>query len=271
MTDIPATRDITIEIEIDAPQAAAWRALTTPEELARWFPPISSGSGDVVGEKLLISWGEQMEWWTTIAAVDPGQHVRWLDDPAEYAKFAAGESDKPVLATDWYVEARGGRTIVRIVNSGFDASSTWDDRYNAIGAGWRYFLFNLKHYLERHAGTPRTLVWERRKSPVSRDALWSRLMGADGFALGESSITLGGNTHAATVDLMNAPTHLWVRIPSLNDALLFVESELGKKESFRCGLWLSTYGLPEAQVYGLREHLRALADRAFAPAAPASS
>jgi hypothetical protein len=176
-----------------------------------------------------------------------------------------------MLVVDWYLETRGGKTIVRIVNSGFGESSDWDDNYNATDAGWRYFLFNLKQYLERHSGTPRVMVSERRKSPVEREALWTRLVSDVGLALGTeqipagtaAAITLDGERLPVVVELANPPGHLWLRFPSLNDALMLVEAEPGR-DSFHCGLWLSTYGLPEERVRLLRDGLRAVSDRVFA-------
>jgi uncharacterized protein YndB with AHSA1/START domain len=266
-----ATRSITLEVELDASRDAVWRALTSPEELARWFPPVSGG-GSALGDRLLLSWGEDMQWSTTIAAVEPEKHVRWIDDPVAHEKTQSGESDKPTLVVDWYLETRGGKTIVRLVNSGFGESSEWDDSFNATDAGWRYFLFNLKQYLERHSGTPRVMVSERRKSPVTREILWTRLVGDVGLALAPSgaeqipsvaAITLDGERLPVVVELANPPGHLWLRFPSLNDALMLVEAEPGR-DSFHCGLWLSTYGLPESRVSFLREGLRGLSDRVFA-------
>src|SRR5581483_3380801 len=70
---------------------------------------------------------------------------------------------------------RKGKTVVRLVNSGFSMDAEWDDQYSATEAGWKYFLFNLKHYLERHAGTPRVQLSERRKSEQPRSEMWSRI------------------------------------------------------------------------------------------------
>jgi hypothetical protein len=202
--------------------------------------------------------------------------VQWIDDPDAYAKSISGESDKPAVALDWLIETRGGKTVVRLVHSGFGTSSDWDDNYNAMTAGWRYFLFNLRHYLEKHRGTPRVMVSERRASPVSREELWNRLTGPGGFAIshgpadtpatGETrSATLAGQKAFAHVEHATWPSHLWLRFPELGDAILFVEAESGG-ESFQCGVWLSTYGLPDSRIGELRDGLRSIADRAFAPA-----
>src|SRR4051812_10853990 len=105
MTTDPKTRSIVQEIEIDAPRDLVWSALTLPEHIARWFPPFSGGAGEAVGDKLLISWGKAMEWHTTVAAVDRGKHLCWMDDPSN-----------PAVVIDWYLETRGGKTLLRIVH-----------------------------------------------------------------------------------------------------------------------------------------------------------
>jgi hypothetical protein len=56
---------------------------------------------------------------------------------------------------------------------------------------------------------------------------------------------------------------MWLRLPSLNEALMFVEMEPGKSK-FHTGLWLSTYGVPQDRVETLRIGLRESADRIFA-------
>src|SRR4029450_13491286 len=59
------------------------------------------------------------------------------------------------LAIDYYVEVHGGRVRVRLVHSGFDDSDSWDGYIDGLDAGWTFFLFNLKHALERHRGVDR--------------------------------------------------------------------------------------------------------------------
>jgi hypothetical protein len=64
------------------------------------------------------------------------------------------------LAVGYYVEVQGGRVRVRLVHSGFDDSS-WDDYIDGLDAGWSFFLFNLKHALERHPGVDRRQEFAR--------------------------------------------------------------------------------------------------------------
>jgi hypothetical protein len=59
------------------------------------------------------------------------------------------------------------------------------------------------------------------------------------------------------VDIVNLPRTFSAVIPQLNDAVLFVELEGGG----RGGIWLSTYGLPAAQVSGLQPQLDRMDER----------
>jgi uncharacterized protein YndB with AHSA1/START domain len=281
--DRQRTRAITIEVAIDVPAAAIWSALTDPAEIARWFPPVVTGGGAAgQARTLTFLWGPPIEWTTTVAMADPG-HVRWVDDPAAY-EAAEGSGGVLPLAVDWHIEGRGGSSVVRLVHSGWDASSDWDEQYDATDAGWRYFLFNLRHYLTRHRGTPRTMLAARRPATIPRSELWDRLWGVDGFALSDAdrrTLTAGRRaalrlrdgaqpTDVADIEVVHCgPTHFWGVLPGLRDALLVIEMEPGR-EGYHCGIWLSTYGVSKTDTRALDEALSALADRVFGPA-PASA
>ena len=51
------TRAVEREIEIDAPLAAVWKALTDADELTRWFP-LNAGVTPGVGGSVWMSWTE---------------------------------------------------------------------------------------------------------------------------------------------------------------------------------------------------------------------
>lgn len=257
-SDDQARRAIELHIAIDAPAAAVWEALTDPAQLANWFPPISSGSS-AVGEKLLISWGPSMEWTTTVVAAEPNRHLRWVDDPSQ------------PMAVDWSIEGRAGKTVVRLVHSGWSADASWDEQFDATNMGWRFFLFNLRHYLERHRGIHRTMVSERRPTTMPRVELWGRLMGPPGFAVNATArlrdgvgvrLQLGDDPQHLDIVHCTEPTHLWGTLPGLSDAVLFVEMEPGNP-GYHCGVWLSVYGLADDRVTALREALKTLADTVF--------
>jgi hypothetical protein len=204
-----------------------------------------------------------MDWTTRVVAWEPGEHLTWQDAAGE------GPDAPPPMAVDWTLEAQGGAVTVRLVQSGFGEGDSWDAMYDGLTQGWRFFLWALKHALEVHPGTPRRMVSARRPVPADATVAWERILGADGLAaatpLAEGAplrLRLGDQQLVGTVAGMRAPTHLWGELESLGRATLLVEVEGGYPQR-HLGLWLSTYGLSEAQVAPLEQALTALADRAL--------
>lgn len=245
MTDSTTkTRSIDLSVEIPASLEVVWRAITDPKELERWFPLKASGTAGP-GGAITLSWGPPMEWTTHIKVWEPPTHVQF-EDPADPSRPGA------VSRVDYHLETRAGRTIVRLVHSGFDASADWDEQFTSTTNGWRYFLMNLRHYVERHHDTPRTMVWDRRQMSKPPSEVWASLFEAP----------LLGGVLDATLEEVARGRHAWGRIPAFNDALLFVEFEGGPTATGgHVGVWISTYGVPAAQTSALQTALTAALDR----------
>src|SRR5580704_4829406 len=220
MTDTVPTRSVDVTTEIAAPADAVWAALTQADLLCRWFSPTAERDGD----KVRLAWGPDMVMEERFVEVEKGRHLRWADTP-----------DAPIIV-DWHLETKGGHTVVRLVQSGLSASAEWDDAFDSFETGWRYFLFNLRHYLTRHRGTPRDMAWIRRPTELARSVLWERLMTA-----------VKKVTPRADIAELKPSRGVWATIPDLNDAVLFLEIE-GKT----LGVYLSTYGLPADKVRELQ-------------------
>jgi uncharacterized protein YndB with AHSA1/START domain len=241
-------RSINVEIELTADREAVWRALTDPKELERWFPLKASGKPGE-GERITLSWGPGVDWVTRIAVFEPPDHVRF-EDPMDPAHPGA------VSRVDFHVEARGGRTIVRLVHSGFGEGAEWDEQFTATENGWRYFLMNLRHYLERHGGVPRTMVWDRRKMSTTRARVWEAIF---------RKPLLDGIVNP-TIEETSLERHAWGRVPSLNDSLFFVELECAPAQAdWHLGVWISTYGVPAAETAALQASLTSALDRRLTP------
>ena len=107
-------RTIRKEIEIAAPIEAVWKALTDAAELARWFPleaRVEPGAGGTI----YLSWGPPWEGTAQIDVWEPNQRFRWVE-PSPFAKQHPAFA---TMAVEWVLEARGGKTLLRLVNSGF--------------------------------------------------------------------------------------------------------------------------------------------------------
>ena len=260
-------RSIEVVIETDAAPEKVWAALTEARHLASWFPLKASNKGEGVGAKVGLSWGEGAAWETTVTAWEPGRHVQWTDEPM---------GDPPaVLVVDFHIEQARGKTIVRLVHSGFGAGASWDDMYEGTKGGWSYFMKNLAHYMDHHYGTARTMVSDRRPAGMSYEETWMQLLGPKGLAIeppvdqlseGDAfRARLGDQSLEGSGIMSERPYRFAATLPSLNDALLFVQMEVGG-ESWKCGVWLSAYGLEPARTESLQAALTKRADAVF-PAA----
>ena len=242
----PADRTVDLTIDIDATLEEVWQALATGEGIARWFAPYASvtpGEGGSVS----IGWDPKELWEQPITVWEPERRMQTASEmPAKDGRMVR-------LAVDYYLEVQGGRVRVRLVHSGFDDSS-WDDYIDGLDAGWSFFLFNLKHSLERHRGVDRVQQSARFRT-TARDGEDHPVFGAKGLRVQPSigglrpgdacRLSLGGVDVDATVAVRHKSRTVAFLIPAWNDALLFVERE-GMKETHHVGLWLSLYGVPES-------------------------
>ena len=261
-------RSLDLTVDIDATLEEVWHALTTGEGIARWFGPyaaVTPGKGGSVS----IGWNPDEMWDSPITVWEPLRRMQTVSE-------MPGKDGAVVhLAVDYYLEAHGGRVRVRLVHSGFDDSDSWDGYIDGLDAGWAYFLFNLKHALERHRGRERRQLSARFQTtaPAGEDhpvlghkgldlrPPIGRLQPGDGCHL-----SLGGVDVEGVVAVSRAPRTIAFVVPAWNDALLFVERE-SMKESHQVGVWLSLYGVPDTTAAPLRAGLVALQSALAVPEA----
>jgi uncharacterized protein YndB with AHSA1/START domain len=241
-------RTIVKEIEVAARLEAVWKALTDGTELARWFP-LEASFEPRVGGNVRLSWGPEFEATAPLTIWEPNKRFGWE---------SALPSGNP-LSMEYSVEARGGKTLVRVTQSGFSSGSEWDEEFfGSTDYGWGFMLFNLREYLERHAGVPRLVAWPRVQAEMAREAIYESLAGPGGiFAEG----ALGKLREGAMYSLRTSTDEVWsgrvafimpprgfcVTIDSLNDALAWLTIE-GAGGTFDAQLWFSTSGLPQERV-----------------------
>ncbi len=258
MTDDRKRTDRVIEltVDIEATLEQVWQALTTGEGIARWFAPyaaVTPGEGGSVS----IGWDPKEMWDAPITVWEPMRRLQTVSE------MPSKDGGMVRLAVDYYLEAHGGRVRVRLVHSGFDDSESWDDYIDGLDAGWTFFLFNLKHALERHRGVDRQQLSARFRTtaPAGEE---HPVFGAKGLHVQPPAgslrpgdvcrFSLGGMNVDATVAVRHAPRTIAFVVPAWNDALLFVERE-GMKETHHVGVWLSLYGVPETTAARLRQGL----------------
>jgi uncharacterized protein YndB with AHSA1/START domain len=247
--ELKSERKFEMHVDVDAPIEAAWRALTEAEGLANWFPPIAKLSGTGLNSEFTADWGDGMAFTTRADAWEPNRRVRWIGDDV----MGPGTS----AATEFLIETAGGKTRIRLVQSGFGESEGWDGFFESARSGWTYFLYNLRLYLETHRGRTRRMISQRVQVKVPRDVAWKHIASAvtgvapaavSGLKAGDRVRVgfEGGPAANGIVELVVAGSALAIRLPELMDAVLFIELEAGS-ESFHTGWWFSVYDAARAK------------------------
>lgn len=242
--DVKPKATLEMQVDVDAPIAAAWKAVTEAEGLANWFGPIAKVSAPGLNGEVTIAWSDEMAFTTRVDAWEPERHVRWI------AEDMMGPGI--TLTTDFHLEARGGKTRIRLVQSGFGEFDGWDDFFESTETGWAYFLYNLRLYLETHLGRVRHLISERIQVKAPRAAAWQLIVSAVTGVAPEAVAAIktgdrvrlafdGGPTASGVVELIVPGKGLALRLPDLADSALFVELEGANPEKFHAGWYLSVY------------------------------
>ncbi|MFN8193041.1 MAG: SRPBCC domain-containing protein [Nocardioidaceae bacterium] len=133
------TRSIDLSIEVPGTPEEVWQAIASGPGIGSWFVPTEIDERE--GGRIAQHFGPGMD--------AEGQVTAW--EPPR--RFAFGAADGSGLAFEWLVEARdGGSCVVRLVNSGFGTGEPWDDQYDSMTEGWRFFLANLQLHLTHFPG-----------------------------------------------------------------------------------------------------------------------
>ena len=252
-------RTVTKEVLIDAPVEAVWKALTDAEELKRWFP-LEARVEPGAGGSIFLSWGADCEGTAGISVWEPNRRFRWIER-SPFAEKGGTEH----MAVEWILEARGGKTLLRLVNSGFAApGEDWANEYHdSVDYGWGFMLANLRFYLERHAGQPRRVAWPRHKVSISREEAFERLTAPGGFFVAGLAggkpgdpcrlRTTTGEACEGRIEFYFPPRGFCICAESLGDSLLWATLE-GTPGKIEVQLWLSAYTLGPEQVREIGDH-----------------
>ncbi len=263
------TRTIEKVIEIQVPMDVVWKAITDSDELTRWLP-LDARTVPGKGGMIWYSWGPPYEGENEILVWDPPRHLKLSD---QWAEHSHGEKPREIEAgipshvtTDFYLQTERGKTVLRLVHSGFGRSADWDDEFDGTNRGWEFELMGLRHYLERHPGQSRKSVWARVKTGSGRKEVWEKLTSPGGIVLvvGEkhyegsiASERIYGDVlqYDNTVDFCGT-------IENWNDA--FFRFRLEKSgETIEPNLWLSTYNLPNHRIIYLQDQWSRLLCKKF--------
>jgi len=265
MADNPGSRNVILEIEIDAPIDAVWKALTEGGEVSKWLceeARVTPG----VGGSYQKSWGGGQWSESSIEAWEPERRLQ--------VSQTVGSS---TMVQEYTLESRGETTVLRLVDSGIPDSPGWEGMYDSKSRGWTFYFYALKHYLEKHLGKPRHHIMDMRTINCDLDEAWQRLTGPEGLAAkGSIADVSEGSAFSATAstgDLLEGtlltnmpPKMLILVVDSLDQAFLGVtlESMGGKKFIY---FSLATFGRDAAVDAALTERMTALLARLFPPSA----
>jgi uncharacterized protein YndB with AHSA1/START domain len=230
------------EIEINAPVVEVWKALTEAEELKNWFP-LEARVTPGVGGKIFLSWGPDCEGEAEIVAWEPNK------------RFAAKEQ---LALIEWSLESSGGKTILRLVQSGSSTGADWENEWlESTNYGWGFMLLSLRWALEVHAGESRIVAWPRQKTDLSRIETFQRLLAPKAlFAEGASNLHAGnsfsltttqGEAWTGKVEFFRKDRGFCLSIKELDDALFWLTIE-GAPGKIEAQIWLSAFSLPESQI-----------------------
>ena len=157
-------------IEMPAPVERVWKAITEASEVQGWLAPEVRIDGRVGGE-YWVSWGGQMNAASTIEVFDAPHHLRVTKD----RENAGGDAEPVHIAIDYYVEAKEGGAVLRLVHSGFLTSAEWDDEYDGTKSGWPMMLRVLSYTLGHHANERVRQTWFYNAAPGAMEDVWKRL------------------------------------------------------------------------------------------------
>jgi hypothetical protein len=128
-----------IEVTIDAPRDAVWRALTEVDQIKHWFGWEYDGLSDEI-ESIFVKH----------ATLKPPGRIEF--------------GDGTTFSLD---EVGPTQTVVRAVKPGDASSAEWKDVYGGIEEGWITFLNQLRHrFAHAPSGARRMLVLEGRPAAL---------------------------------------------------------------------------------------------------------
>ncbi len=140
-------------IELAAPVARVWRALTDHREFGAWFRVKLDGPfvpGEVVRGHIAYPGYEHLKWEATVQKMEPERlfsftwHPYAVDPAVDYAS-------EPATLVEFRLEAKDGGTILFLTESGFDAIPK-HRRFEAFRMnerGWTEQMNNIARHVER--------------------------------------------------------------------------------------------------------------------------
>jgi uncharacterized protein YndB with AHSA1/START domain len=143
ITDMTSTDKIEEQVVLHAPRARVWRALTNPDELAAWFgvklstKTIAAGA-HVLGHMAFPGY-EHVAFDVIIDEMVSERRFAWRWHPNALDASVDYSAEPRTLVTFTLEDAANGETLLRVVESGFDAlpASRRAAAFLGNSNGWR--------------------------------------------------------------------------------------------------------------------------------------
>lgn len=205
-------RNLEFQVELDGTAEEVWQLLTEGEGITRWFAPearVTPGLGGTVR----LSWGPGMEGEAPITGWEPGQRFEWTESSGRVITFTLAAAD-------------GGRTVLRLVHSGFGVGGSFDNEFDSTGNGWRSFLAMLAWDLRAERGRAWRHVFRMQMGERDRGEWQAAVLRALAFAREDGGISLrlgDGLSFRGEVLFEREPGYLIVTLGSAGAFALFLE------------------------------------------------
>jgi uncharacterized protein YndB with AHSA1/START domain len=145
------TNSIEKHIEIEAPIAKVWRALTDPVEFGQWFGAKLDGPfvpGKTTGGKITIPGFEHYQWAVTVQKMEAERFFSFTWHPYAMDKSMDYSKEIPTLVEFRLVESKAG-TLVTVTESGFDRipASRRAEAFRKHDEGWAEQMQSIKAHV----------------------------------------------------------------------------------------------------------------------------
>jgi uncharacterized protein YndB with AHSA1/START domain len=214
-----STRKHEIELELDATPDEVFSAISEADKIQQWFAPdVKVKPGE--GGSIYVGWGPGMGGEAPIRIWEPGKRFGWVE----------GEGTERPKQVTFEIEGSGGKTTLKLVNSGFGAGADFDNEFESVYGGWHTFFAMLQDGLARFKRIKGLNVCEFRMAERSKAEAWERMQTALAMTStkeGEAFTgTFGGLKLDGTVKRHVKAGYLCL---SLQDSILGIFVEGGKK------------------------------------------
>jgi len=138
------------QIEIAAPVARVWQALTDARQFGEWFRVKLDGpfvAGQPVGGQLSFPGYEHLRMKLVVKAIEPTSYFSYTWHPYAVDPKKDYSGEVPTLV-EFHLEEMPGGTLLRLTESGFDKipMERYADAFRMNTHGWEQQLENIRAY-----------------------------------------------------------------------------------------------------------------------------